>query len=806
MDIAEEEDLVTAQSFMLNPRRKAERRFNMKPQMSTRHELKLAEQAKGRGMRRKSRANSITVSSGVAGMRGPVAEEDLKVLQESLRHFMFLGLEVQQNHTKFLSCFREARYVQGDKLIIQGNPAEHLQSFHVISDGEIGVTVDGRQVAVCKAGDHLGELSLLFKSLPSATCEVVSETAKTWVMTGADFRQQTRMASENSFAQRSLWLGEMESLSGLMPIQLKELSQSMSLLTVEPGMGIPADLLPQFVVITTGMVELSRKDRPAGGAQSGGMEDDDALPTHHVAEHGQCCPVTTEQCELAGAGDASELAIVAGPKGVQLLHLPLPAFEMATGEAFADTRDRSLVMQILRGHAAFTHLDELQQRAISKLVSIVKFEAGAEYVKENDEEMVIVLDGSLAVGRVSEPGGQPVRRSMHRRGSTTGVEALYVAQNNSAGGKSSKTIYIGDTGARLGIIEREGVQEVLDGKHLDETSVEANTSKNAVRALRKDIAFDSLKEIAKLGQGTFGRVSLVSAPAGAADDEGAQQRRYALKVMLKDTVVENEQEEHVMDEKRVLQMLDHPFVISLVATFQTRESLYLLMECCYGGELWAVIHEKHGRDNPMPPDSVRFYAACICSALGHMHLKGIIFRDLKPENVLVANNGYLKIADMGLAKVLPYIGHDEKTGGEVIHHKAFTVCGTPEYISPEIIYNLGHDRYAPRPAPPRPPPPVAPLLAARSNAVAPSARRPALSLAQRLGLLVHRRASLRAPCRLHAVRAHRRRSRHAFQGHLRDARACAPAPREAHVYHPVPCARAQAAAAPVRAGDGPAQW
>ena len=130
----------------------------------------------------------------------------------------------------------------------------------------------------------------------------------------------------------------------------------------------------------------------------------------------------------------------------------------------------------------------------------------------------------------------------------------------------------------------------------------------------------------------------------------------------------------------------------------------------------------------MPPDSVRFYAACICSALGHMHLKGIIFRDLKPENVLVANNGYLKIADMGLAKVLPYIGHDEKTGGEVIHHKAFTVCGTPEYISPEIIYNLGHDRYG---AAPRLvlPPPSPPLLAARSNAVAPSARRPALSRA-----------------------------------------------------------------------------
>ena len=105
-----------------------------------------------------------------------------------------------------------------------------------------------------------------------------------------------------------------------------------------------------------------------------------------------------------------------------------------------------------------------------------------------------------------------------------------------------------------------------------------------------------------------------------------------------------------------------------------------------------VIHEQHSYERPMPVGSVQFYSACITSALKHMHLKGMIYRDLKPENVLISALGYAKITDMGLAKAIPYMLPSEVEGqAPKIQHKTFTVCGTPEYISPEIIYNVGHD-------------------------------------------------------------------------------------------------------------------
>jgi len=174
--------------------------------------------------------------------------------------------------------------------------------------------------------------------------------------------------------------------------------------------------------------------------------------------------------------------------------------------------------------------------------------------------------------------------------------------------------------------------------------------------------------IATLGVGGFGRVELVQVK----DDST---RTYALKQLKKHHIVETRQQEHIMNEKRIMNESRSEFICKLFNTFKDRKYLYMLMEACLGGELWTRLRDMGSFDD----STTRFYTACVVEAFSYLHGRGIIYRDLKPENLLLDNHGYIKLVDFGFAK---RIGHARKT---------WTFCGTPEYVAPEIILNKGHD-------------------------------------------------------------------------------------------------------------------
>ncbi|KAJ1454783.1 kinase-like domain-containing protein [Pelagophyceae sp. CCMP2097] len=169
-----------------------------------------------------------------------------------------------------------------------------------------------------------------------------------------------------------------------------------------------------------------------------------------------------------------------------------------------------------------------------------------------------------------------------------------------------------------------------------------------------------------LGQGAFGRVKLVAhATTGAA---------YALKSQSKQAIVENSLQEHVLMERDILMQLDSPFIIKLVSSFQDSKYIYFLLELLIGGELFSHLRKK-GR---FTENMMKFYAASVVLGFEHMHAKKVAYRDLKPENLVLDRAGYVKIVDLGLAKV--------------VTSKTWTLCGTPDYLAPEIILNEGHDK------------------------------------------------------------------------------------------------------------------
>jgi serine/threonine protein kinase len=145
--------------------------------------------------------------------------------------------------------------------------------------------------------------------------------------------------------------------------------------------------------------------------------------------------------------------------------------------------------------------------------------------------------------------------------------------------------------------------------------------------------------------------------------------------MNKYNLVRCEQKANVMNEKKILSECDsHPFVLELFQTFQDRDFLYMLLEFVQGGELFSIMQEKYR----FPLYPTMFYSACIVDVFEHVHSLNVVYRDLKPENVLVDRLGYVKLADFGFAKR--------------VFDKTYTLCGTPEYLAPEVVLGSGHDK------------------------------------------------------------------------------------------------------------------
>ncbi|KAM4060195.1 kinase [Hirsutella rhossiliensis] len=175
--------------------------------------------------------------------------------------------------------------------------------------------------------------------------------------------------------------------------------------------------------------------------------------------------------------------------------------------------------------------------------------------------------------------------------------------------------------------------------------------------------FDILRT---LGTGSFGRVHLVQSKHN--------QRFYAVKVLKKVQVVKMKQVEHTNDERRMLADVKHPFIITLWGTFADCKNLYMVMDFVEGGELFSLLRKSGRFPNPV----AKFYAAETTLALEYLHSKNIIYRDLKPENLLLDRHGHLKITDFGFAKRVP--------------DKTWTLCGTPDYLAPEVVSNKGYNK------------------------------------------------------------------------------------------------------------------
>ncbi|KAJ3124833.1 camp-dependent protein kinase catalytic subunit [Physocladia obscura] len=196
----------------------------------------------------------------------------------------------------------------------------------------------------------------------------------------------------------------------------------------------------------------------------------------------------------------------------------------------------------------------------------------------------------------------------------------------------------------------------------------------------KELAINTLQEMNRkefniqdfnikktLGTGSFGRVHLVKLKTTGT--------YFALKALRKSDVIKMHQVEHILNEKRILSVLDMPFLVGMLTAFQDAGHLYFVLEYIQGGELFTFLRRCGRFETGM----ARLYAAEVTLAFEYLHLRHIVYRDLKPENLLIDAKGHIKITDFGFAKLIK----DDQT---------WTLCGTPDYLAPEIIKAKGYGK------------------------------------------------------------------------------------------------------------------
>ncbi|KAM9808687.1 cGMP-dependent protein kinase 2 isoform 2-T2 [Syngnathus typhle] len=325
-------------------------------------------------------------------------------------------------------------------------------------------------------------------------------------------------------------------------------------------------------------------------------------------------------------------------------------------------------------------LQELPEEKLAKIVDCLEvdyFEKGDYIIREGEEgdTFFIIAKGQVIVTQSTEGFAEPQQIKTLGVGHYFGEKALISEDLRSA------NIICNENDTQCLVVDRDNFNQMVGTyeelqSYLKEYVEELSRSDQRRNALPHSPHIDSAEaqELRRLKE------KLVPLPQHQPfqhlevklKDEDAT---FALKCIKKKHVVDTRQQEHIYSEKNILQQTNSAFIIRFFRTFRDNKHVYMLLEVCLGGELWTVLRDMNYFDEA----TARFCIGCVLEAFDYLHTMGIIYRDLKPENLLLDAKGYVKMADFGFAKK---IGPGKKT---------WTFCGTPEYVAPEVIMNKGHD-------------------------------------------------------------------------------------------------------------------
>jgi len=628
----------------------------------------------------------------------PKTAEEKALLTASLStHYVFSHLQPKDLES-VMDRMAKLTFSTPETVVIE--QGESGDMFYVLAAGSADIFVDGAKVGSYeRPGETFGELALLYSAKRAATIKTGSAAAaakggqktELWSLDAKTFHRLAIKRNKHATRGRVDFLKKVPLLRHVNPTLLAKIADALTEVTYLKGQRIitEGEVGDDFFLVQEGYVKCTHSDQDLLELGPGDYFGEMALmldePRHANV-------------------DATSAKTVC---------FKISRFDFV--RLFGDLKDllqQQMRIRILKSVPLLRN-SGLADDVLDKLADAMRiqlFRPRKHIIKQGDEghRFYIINDGTAKVSTVRAGEDGDVEEVLKTLGpqdffgekslindephdvtvtAETHLECLVLD-------RESFRAYLADVDAVKRERKRKAAKAAAAGKSSGGAAASqgnnaaAGTAANGALLQQKRPLAKDLQRFKTLGTGTFGRVALVV--------HSVTRDVYALKQMQKSQIVQSHQERNIMNEKNLLLACSHPNVLGLVATYQDADCLYMLMELVQGGELWSLVYEKARETAPLrkrgfgcfDEPTTAFYLGCVAAAFEHIHGHGIAYRDLKPENLLVDKAGYLKVIDFGFAKQVPWT--DPKTNA--YHDKSYTICGTPEYLCPEIIQSKGHDK------------------------------------------------------------------------------------------------------------------
>lgn len=499
------------------------------------------------------------------------------------------------------------------ELLTQGDPIADY--FYIVQSGVFEVVEDGQKVFTARAGDSFGERALLY-SMPRKNTVTSLEQSKVWVIDRGQFKNMLVQVSEDKLREYVTYLDDTRFLKHLLPDEKLAIARAMNQMNFKKGDAIfnQGEEGYQFYILYDGEVSVQRD-----GSEVMRMEAGKEDPPRGASGAGGHVGGEASVQSLGGEASVRSLGGTSGRSGVSRnsLALQLPRVRCVGERALLEPELRQASVVVVSDTARAMVLDRASVEALlGPLEGIFALPQWAQHLP-----VCLPCQDFARVRRAHQRTTKATEvRSLQQQGSTVSTA-----------------------------LRRQSTQLGVQG-------LEARPDR---------ILKANLVRIGFLGGGGFGTVELW--------EHKLTGQTYALKTLNKGHITREGMQQRVLTEKLVLNMVDSPFIVTLYETYNDPLNLFFLMEAALGGELHNTYKRKRLYGSV---EHARYYAACVALAFWHLHDRFIIYRDLKPENLLLSALGHVKVADFGLSKL--------------VMGKTFSICGSPDYFAPELVDQTGH--------------------------------------------------------------------------------------------------------------------
>ncbi len=567
----------------------------------------------------------------------------------------------------FMKCVKT-----GEDIVVQGAEGKE---FYVLESGLAEVFVDCNKVASYEPGGSFGELALIYHAPRAATVRA-STPCVLWYVKLRDFRQLLASSASGTMLKRCEFLSRIPLLQMLSKTQISKLADALKQTEFDEGTYIirQGEVGDTFYIIESGKVCCT---------QYKSVTDTTEVVLLDLKEG----DYFGEMALMLEEPRAAHCIAINGP--VSCLCLSRAEFFSLLGP-IQNVLQNNMRLRILKSVPLLSTLTDADLCRIADVLSVKSYNDKETIVSsgQHGTQFFVINEGMV---RIVKSGGDE-QEIVLGKGEYFGERALIRNEPRACdviavGQVDCLVLEVDDFNRLLAplsdVMQRElQIREIGLNIEVDATPTEESLIPGKQKADMK-VEFSSLQQLKVLGIGTFGRVKLVrSKETGEC---------YALKCMLKAQIAKSFQRENVMNEKNILLSCDHPFILHLFTTFNTKHEVHMLTELILGGELWSYIYKDitylpRSHFGGFTTEVAQFYVAGVVLILEYLHNLNIAYRDLKPENILICLDGYIKCVDFGFAKYIPFMYKKQ------LKTKSFTICGTPDYLAPEIILSRGHDK------------------------------------------------------------------------------------------------------------------